>query len=201
MSSLPTRNPTQDHLVTPENSVLLLIDYQPIQVASIASMARREMVSNIVTVAKAAKLFKIPIVLSTVRVKMGMSPTIPQLKEVLPAAEELDRTQINAWEDKEFVQAVKATQRKKLLMAGLWTEACLTFPTLDALREGFEVYPLADCVGGTSEAAHKLALKRVIQAGAKPMSWVQLLCELQRDWIREETSHDFAKLLFTVEGH
>ena len=114
--------------------------------------------------------------------------------------EALDRTTINAWEDAEFVNAVKATGRKKLLMAALWTEACLTFPTLDAIREGYEGYPIVDAVGGTSVEAHRAALDRMIQAGARPTSWVQVLCELQRDWSRKETAGPFAEILFAVEG-
>jgi nicotinamidase-related amidase len=108
----------------------------------------------------------------------------------------LDRTTINAWEDVEFQRAVKATGRMKLVMTALWTEACLTFPTIDALREGFEIYPVVDAVGGTSVEAHRAALDRVEQAGAQPMSWVQLICELQRDWARTDTATDFARILF-----
>jgi nicotinamidase-related amidase len=202
MTSLATRDPRTDHLLTPQNSALLVIDYQPVQVTSIASMDRHALVGNIVNVAKAAKLFRLPIVLSTVNVKSGKNQgTIPQLTEVLGDAPALDRSQINAWEDAEFLAAVKATGRKKLVMTALWTEACLTFPTLDALRDGYEVYPVVDAVGGTSVEAHRAALKRVTQAGAQPVSWVQLLCELQRDWARTETAAPFAKLVFSVEGH
>jgi nicotinamidase-related amidase len=121
--------------------------------------------------------------------------------KVLTEAEIFERTTINAWEDKEFVQAVKATGRKKLIMTALWTEVCLTFPTLDAMREGYEVYPVVDAVGGTSVEAHRAALQRVKQAGAKPLGWVQMLCELQRDWSRKETAPKFAEILFAVEGH
>ena len=143
-----------------------------------------------------------PVVLSTVNVKTGANePTIHQLADVLDGIEALDRTTINAWEDAAFVSAVKATGRKKLLMTALWTEACLTFPTLDALREGYEVYPVVDAVGGTSFEAHRAALERVVQAGAQPTSWVQVLCELQRDWARTETAKQFAEILFAVEGH
>jgi nicotinamidase-related amidase len=155
-----------------------------------------------VAVAKTAKLYDVPIVLSTVNVKTGKNqPTIHQLADVLAGMEAFDRTTINAWEDEEFVNAVKATGRKKLLMTALWTEACLTFPTLDALREGYEVYPITDAVGGTSLEAHRAALERVVQAGARPTSWVQVLCELQRDWSRKETAGKFAEILFAVEGH
>jgi nicotinamidase-related amidase len=153
-------------------------------------------------VAKIAKLYGVPVVLSTVNVTTGRNaPTIAQLQEVLPGVPSYDRTTINAWEDAEFLAAVKATGRKKLLMAALWTEACLTFPALDALAEGYEVYPVIDAVGGTSLKAHDAALRRIEQAGAKPVSWVQLICELQRDWQRAATVPDFAKILFAVEGH
>jgi nicotinamidase-related amidase len=201
MTTLPTRDQAEDHLLTPKNCALLLIDYQPIQVGSIASMDRRDLVMNIVAVARTARLYGLPTVLSTVNVKTGANqPTIPQLAKVLDGVEALDRTTINAWEDREFVAAVKATGRKKLLIGALWTEACLSFPTLDAIREGYEVYPIVDAVGGTSVEAHRAALERMIQAGARPTSWVQVLCELQRDWSRKETAAPFAEILFAVEG-
>jgi nicotinamidase-related amidase len=202
MTSFPVRDQANDHLLTPKNCALIVIDYQPVQVGSIASMDRRDLVLNIVAVARTAKLYGVPVVLSTVNVKTGANqPTIHQLADVLDGIEAIDRTTINAWEDVEFVDAVKATGRKKLLMTALWTEACLTFPTLDALREGYEVYPIADAVGGTSLEAHRAAIDRVVQAGAQPTSWVQVLCELQRDWSRKETAGKFAEILFAVEGH
>jgi nicotinamidase-related amidase len=196
------RDQAADHLLTPMNSALIIIDYQPVQVTSVASMDRRALVTNIVCVARAAKLFGLPVVLSTVNVKTGRNaPTIHQLQDVLSGEESYDRTTINAWEDEGFVRAVKATSRKKLIMTALWTEACLTFPALDALKEGYEVYPVVDAVGGTSLEAHRAALERIVQAGAKPIGWVQLLCELQRDWARKETAGPFAEILFAVEGH
>lgn len=200
MTSEPMRDPAADQLLTPKNAALLIIDYQPVQVSSVASMDRRAMVENVVAVARAAKLFGVPVVLSTVNVKQGGDPTVDKLKAVLPDAEEIDRTTINAWEDVEFVRAVKATGRKKLIMAALWTEACLTFPTLDALKEGFEVYPIVDAVGGTSVEAHRAGLERIVRAGAQPTSVVQLLCELQRDWARKDTSDGFAEIAFGVLG-
>jgi nicotinamidase-related amidase len=200
MTSEPMRDPAADQLLTPKNAVLLIIDYQPVQVTSVVSMDRRAMVENVVAAARAAKLFGVPVVLSTVNVKQGGDPTVDKLKAVLPDAEEIDRTTINAWEDVEFVRAVKATGRKKLIMAALWTEACLTFPTLDALKEGFEVYPIVDAVGGTSLEAHRAGLERIVRAGAQPTSVVQLLCELQRDWARKDTSDGFAEIAFGVLG-
>ena len=202
MTSEAIRDPIKDQLLTPKNSAMIIVDYQPVQVTSVASMDRRTLVTNIVAVARIAKLYGLPIVLSTVNVKTGLNqPTIHQLQEILPGVEALDRTTINAWEDVQFNKAVKATGRKKLIMAALWTEACLTFPALDAIREGYEVYPVVDVVGGTSPEAHRAALDRIVQAGAKPVSWAQLICELQRDWQRKETAQEFANILFAVEGH
>jgi nicotinamidase-related amidase len=201
MTSQAIRDPVKDPLLTPQNSALIVIDYQPVQVDSIASMPRRTLVSNILSVARTARLYGLPVVLSTVNVKTGINqPTIPQLQEVLQGVESYDRTSINAWEDVEFVRAVRATGRKKLIMTALWTEACLAYPTLDAMREGYEVYPVVDAVGGTSPEAHLAALERVAQAGAQLVSWVQLICELQRDWQRKETAAEFSKILFAVVG-
>jgi nicotinamidase-related amidase len=202
MTSEAIRDPLMDQLLTPQNSALIIIDYQPVQVTSVASMDRRTLVTNIVAVARTAKLYGLPILVSTVNVKTGANqPTIHQLQDVLSGIESYDRTTINAWEDTQFVEAVRASGRRKLIMTALWTEACLTFPTLDAIREGYEVYPVVDAVGGTSPEAHRAALDRITQAGAKPVSWVQLICELQRDWQRKETAKEFANILFAVEGH
>jgi nicotinamidase-related amidase len=185
---MPIRDQVQDHLLTPKNATLLIIDYQPVQVSSIRSMDHKLLVDNIVRVAKTGIAYSMPMVVSTVNVKTGMNkPMIPELQAVLPGVEPLDRTTINAWEDAEFNKAVKATGRKKLIMAALWTEACLSFPALDAIREGYEVYPVVDAVGGTSVEAHRAALERVVQAGGKPISLPGLVCELQRDWVRKET--------------
>jgi nicotinamidase-related amidase len=197
MTSQAVRDQFADPLLTPKNAALIIIDYQPIQVGSIKSMDQELLVRNIVRVAKTAKAYGLPIVVSTVNVKSGRNqPMITQLQELLPGIEPLDRTTINSWEDVEFVAAVRATGRRKLLMAALWTEACLAFPALDAMREGFEVYPVVDAVGGTSLEAHRAALERIVQAGARPVSWVQLICELQRDWQRTETVKPFAEILF-----
>jgi nicotinamidase-related amidase len=137
-------------------------------------------------------------VLSTVNVANGQGPTLPELKAVLSDSDEIDRTQINSWEDVEFRRAVEATGRRKLIMAALWTEVCLAFPALDALREGFEVFPVVDAVGGTSLEAHRAGLERIVQAGAQPISWVSLACELQRDWARVETVPDVVDIVLTT---
>jgi nicotinamidase-related amidase len=201
MASEPIRDPAQDTLLTPKNAALIIIDYQPVQVNSIASMDRQLLINNIVGVAKIGLAYGLPIVHSTVNVKTGLNkPPIPQLHKVLKDLPTYDRTTINSWEDVEFVKAVKATGRKKLIMTALWTEACLTFPALDALREGYEVYPVVDAVGGTSVAAHETALRRIEQAGGKLISWTQLLCELQRDWARKETVPAFMDLFIGTGG-
>ena len=188
MSSLPMRDPEKDHLLTPKNAALIVIDYQPTQVNSINSMDRKQLIANITATVMAAKTFNLPVVLSTVNVKSGANKeTIPQIRELLGDHPSYDRTSINAWEDADFYAAVKATGRTKLLMTALWTEACLAFPALDALKEGYEVYPVVDSVGGTSLVAHEAALRRMEQSGAKLTSNTQLICELQRDWNRKET--------------
>jgi nicotinamidase-related amidase len=198
--SIP-RDPVSDHLLTPRNCALLVIDYQPTQVGSVASHDRRALVANITAVVRTAKLFGVPVVTSTVNVKTGINrPMIRQLADVFPD-EPIDRTTVNAWEDDDFRAAVEATGRRNLVIAALWTEVCLCFPTLDALHDGYEVYPVIDAVGGTSIEAHDLAVQRMVQAGAKPISWVQFICELQRDWQRKETAGEFAKILFAVEGY
>lgn len=196
------RDPMADHLLTPQNAAVLIIDFQPVQVNSIASRDKRQLVANITALARIAKLYGLPVVLATVNVSTGRNqPTIRQIIEVLGDAPIIDRTSINAWEDQDFVAAVKATGRKKLIMAALWTEVCLVHPALDALAEGFEVYPVVDACAGASLEAHDAALDRLVQAGAKPTSWVQLICELQRDWNREATVPGFADILFAIEGH
>jgi nicotinamidase-related amidase len=193
----PIRDPSKDHLLTPQNCVLIIIDYQPVQVGSIKSMDQDVLVDRVVHLAQLAMLYRLPIVLSTVNVSTGQNqPTIPPLRDALPGVPALDRTTINAWEDVEFKQAVRATGRRKLIMAALWTEACLTFPSLDAMLEGYDTYSVTDAVGGTSPEAHQAGLNRIAQAGGKLTSVVQVACELQRDWARQETAAGFTKILF-----
>jgi nicotinamidase-related amidase len=197
MTSEPIRDPLTDPLLTPHNSALVVIDYQPSQIGVVTSMDRELLVRNIVSVARTATTFGLPVVLSTVNVANGQGHTVPELKEVLADNVELDRTQINAWEDVEFRHAVEASGRKKLIMTALWTEVCLTFPSLDALRAGYEVYPVVDAVGGTSPEAHRAGLERIVQAGAQPLSWVSLACEMQRDWGRQDTVPDIVDIVLT----
>ena len=191
------RDPATDPLLTPRNAALVVIDYQPSQVQTVTSMDRELLVDNIVSVARLATTFDLPVVLSTVNVANGQGPTIPELKAVLSDSVEIDRTQIDSWENDDFRHAVEATGRKKLIMTALWTEVCLAFPSLDAMREGYEIFPVVDAVGGTSPEAHRAGLERILRAGAQPVSWVSLACELQRDWAREETVADTIEIVLT----
>jgi nicotinamidase-related amidase len=197
MTSEPMRDPLSDPLLTPANSALVVIDYQPSQIQAVTSMDTELLVRNIVSVARLSKTYGLPVVLSTVNVANGQPPTIPELKDLFSMNPEIDRTQINAWEDIEFRRAVEATGRKKLIMTALWTEVCLAFPSLDVLREGYEVFPVVDAVGGTSPEAHRAGLERIVQAGAQPITWVSLACELQRDWARVDTVPDVVDIVLT----
>jgi nicotinamidase-related amidase len=187
MTSAPVRDPVADHLLTPQNTAFLLIDYQPQQLDAVRSMDRALLVKNAVSTVKTIKTYEIPVVYSTVNFTNGREqPTLPELAGLLTDDKPLDRTTINSWEDIEFVQAVHATGRRKLIICALWTEMCMAFAALDALREGYEVYPVVDAIGGTSPEAHRAGLDRVIQAGGQPISWVSLAGELLRDWARPQ---------------
>jgi len=178
------RDPAADPLLAPGNCVLALIDYQPEQYAGVTSENVEVLGEHVVMLAKTAMAFGVPVVLSTVYVRHGMQGTVPELTEVLPGVEEIDRTTMNSWEDPEFRSAVLKTGRRKLILAGLWTEVCVAFPALDALREGFEVFVVEDAIGGVSATAHKAAMQRMVEAGAVPVTVLALACELQRDWGR-----------------
>ena len=187
MASAPIRDQLGDHLITPQNAALLLIDYQPSQFATVRSMDTDLLLKNVVSTVKAARAFDVPIVHSTVNVANGQGTTVPELSELLEDSPPIDRTSVNSWEDTDFLAAVRATGRRKLVFCALWTEVCMAFAALDALREGYEVYPVLDAIGGTSVEAHRAGVERVVQAGGQPIGWVSLACELQRDWGRQET--------------
>ncbi|MGZ3712591.1 MAG: hydrolase [Bdellovibrionota bacterium] len=183
--STPIRNQVKDRLLTPKNSVFVFIDYQPEQFRGVTSRSKEELLLNIQTLAKAARDFAVPAIVTTVGVAMGINEgSIPELREGLPEVDEIDRTTLNAWEDEDFLAAVKASGRKKIIMSGLWTEVCVAFPTIDALSAGYEVYPVVDAIGGITKETHDTAIARMIQAGAHPVTALALACELQRDWAR-----------------
>ncbi len=153
---------------------------------------------NAVSTVRTVNAYRVPVVHSTVNVASGQQqPTVPELAELVQGAEPLDRTTMNAWEDVEFVAAVRATGRRKLILCALWTEICMSFAALDALREGYDVYPVVDAIGGTSLEAHRAGLERTVKAGAQPISWVSLAGELQRDWARQDTVPALIEIVLT----
>lgn len=186
--STPVRD--RDPLLSPKNAAFAFIDYQPEQFAGVGSHPMDQIMPNLLLLGKAAKAWSVPVVLSTVAVKMGVNEaTVPELREALGSVEEIDRTSMNSWEDADFRNAIEATKRKKIVLAGLWTEVCVAFPALDMLREGYEVYVVADAIGGVTMDAHERAMQRMVQAGARPVTALAVACELQRDWARPDADH------------
>jgi nicotinamidase-related amidase len=195
MASATVRDQLGDHLLTPQNAALVLIDYQPSQFATVRSIDAELLLKNVVSTVKAARTFDVPIVHSTVNVANGQGTTVPELASLLEDSPPIDRTSVNSWEDVDFLAAVRATGRRKLIFCALWTEVCMAFAALDALREGYEVYPVVDAIGGTSAEAHRAGVERVVQAGGQPIGWVSLACELQRDWNRQETVPEIVEIV------
>ena len=174
-------------LLTPGESVVALIDYQPQMFFGVGSHDRYAVLNNAVTLAKAAQLFNVPVVLSTVAAKSFSGELQPEIQALFPDQDPIDRTTMNSWEDKNFKSAVTGFERKKIIIAGLWTEVCVCFPTLDAVAEGYDVYVPTDACADISAEAHERAVQRAIQAGAVPMTTLQVMFEWQRDWARSET--------------
>ncbi|MFZ6048986.1 hydrolase [Pseudomonas sp. CR3202] len=174
-------------LLNPTNSTLILIDHQPQMAFGVQSIDRQQLKNNTVALAKSAKIFNVPTILTSVETESFSGFIWPELLGVFPGQQPVERTSMNSWEDEKFVAAVKATGRKKLVMAALWTEVCLTFPALEAIEAGYEVYIVTDASGGTSQEAHDMAVQRMIQAGAIPVTWQQVLLEYQRDWSKRES--------------
>lgn len=194
MSRLDIPGSEIQSLLTPENCALTLIDYQPQPVFHIQSIDRQLLINNVTGLAKTARLFAIPTIVTTVLADEFAGPLLPELRDVFPDAEVIDRNSLNAWQDPEFRAAVEATGRRRLIMAGIWTEVCLAVPALSAREAGYEVYFVVDAVGGVSTDAHNAAVERLIQAGAIPITWIALLQELQRDWSRTETAEEMFRI-------
>ncbi|EMJ9774917.1 hydrolase [Morganella morganii] len=174
-------------LLNPQNSAVIFIDHQPQMAFGVANIDRQQLKNNTVGLAKAAKIFNVPTIYTSVETESFSGYIWPELLAVHPESTPIERTSMNSWEDPKFVEAVKATGRKKLVMAALWTEVCLNFPTLMAIEAGYEVYIVTDASGGTSVDAHERSIDRMVQAGAVPVTWQQVLLEYQRDWARKET--------------
>ncbi len=183
-------------MINPSNCALALIDFQPAMFQGVQSHDRKVIVDNVQVLARAAKLFEVPTVISTVAKDSFSGPFMPEVTEsVFPDHAVVDRTSINSWLDANFRKAVEATRRKRIVVAGLWTSACVTFPTLDMLAAGYEVLIVADACGDTSPEAHERAVQRLVQAGAAPLTTLQFLFELQQDWARSGTYDGVMEIL------
>ncbi|AQW49478.1 hydrolase [Streptomyces violaceusniger] len=186
-------------LLTPEESVVVLIDHQPFQFANLNSHEPTMIVNNSVGLAKAAKVFDVPTILTTVLEERG-GYLIKGLQDVFPEQKPINRTFVNTWQDERVVDAVKATGRKKLIIAGLWTEVCVAMPAIQAAGEGFEVFVVTDASGGASKEAHDMAVRRMVQAGVVPITWLAVMSEWQRDYAREETVPGLTEILLEHGG-
>src|SRR5882672_9438701 len=178
---------TEKGLLTPDNCVVTLIDLQPQMLFGVSSHDRQTIINNNVAVSKATRVFDVPVVLSTVEVESFSGRMWPQIEAVFPGQPQIERSSMNAWDDANFVAAIQKTGRKKIVLAGLWTETCVALPTIQALHDGFEIYVLEDCCGDVSTLAHENAMKRVVQAGAVPVTSLSFMLELQRDWGQKDT--------------
>ncbi len=188
MSSRPAlAKRSEKGLLTPDNCVVAFIDLQPQMLFGVASADRQSIINNNVLLAKAAKVFGVPVVLSTVESKSFSGNTWPHLLAALPGVTPIERSSMNSWDDVNFVAAIKKTGKKKIVLSGLWTETCVALPTVQAISDGYEIYVVEDCCGDVSLLAHDNAMKRVIQAGAKPVTALSTMLEWQRDWAQRET--------------
>ena len=187
----------RDHLLSPENAALVLIDYQPGLVDGTHSIDRDVLTNNVVAMAKAARLFELPIVVTTIGVRGGyQEPTLPEIMAQLDGVEPIDRSTVDAWDSPEVRAAIEATGRRKMIMGALWTEVCLVYPALDMLRDGYEVYAVSDISGGTTVDAHERGMQRLIQAGAVPLTWEAAMAELGR-----QASYDVAGFVRVMQEH
>lgn len=188
-----------DALLRPEDSIVVLIDHQPFQFANLHSHEPTMIANNVIGLAKTAKVFGVPTILTTVLEERG-GYLIKGLQDVYPDQKPIDRTLINTWQDARVVDEVKKSGRKQLILAALWTEVCLAMPALHALAEGYDVFIVTDASGGVSAEAHDMAVRRMTAAGAVPITWLALAAEWQRDWAREETISDLAAVQLEHAG-
>jgi len=186
-------------LLKPDECALLLVDFQAGLAFGVESTARQALLNNAVALARTAIAFQVPVIASTSASRVYSGPMIPALQEALPSIAPIERRNMNAWEDEAVHRAVTGLGRKRLLVAGLLTEACVSFPVLSALKEGFEVFVVGDACGGLSPAGHDLALRRMEAVGAQVTSWIQVLLEFQRDWTRHET-YEAARSIVVANG-
>src|SRR5882762_5173001 len=174
-------------LLTPDNCVVAIIDLQPQMLFGVSNFDRQSIINNNVALAKATQVFKIPVVLSTVETKSFSGNMWPQIQAVFPKQVPIERSSMNSWDDENFVAAIRKTGKKKIVLSGLWTETCVALPTVQAIHDGYEVYVVEDCCGDVSQLAHDNAMKRVVQAGGKPVTSLSVMLEWQRDWAHKGT--------------
>ena len=188
MSQNPNRaKRSEKGLLTPDNCVVALIDHQPQMLFGVSNFDRQSIINSTVALAKASQVFDLPVVLSTVETKSFSGNQWPQIRAIFPQQVPIERSSMNSWDDKNFVSAIEETGRKKIVLAGLWTETCVALPTIQAIHDGYEVYVVEDCCGDVSQLAHNNAMKRVVQAGAKPVTSLSVMLEWQRDWAQRDT--------------
>src|SRR5712692_8785746 len=192
------RKLSEKGLLTPDNCVVTLIDLQPQMLFGVANFDRQTIINNNVALSKAARVFDVPVILSTVETKGFSGNMWPHIQAVFPKQTPIERTTMNSWDDENFVAAVKKSGRKKIVLAGLWTESCVTLPTIQALHDGYELYVVEDCCGDVSQLAHDNAMKRVVQTGAKPVTALSVMLEWQRDWAHKDT---YDAILDIVKNH
>jgi nicotinamidase-related amidase len=174
-------------LLTPDNCVVAIIDLQPQMLFGVANFDRQAVINNNLVLTKAARVFDVPVVLSTVETQGFSGQMWPQIAAVFPGQQSIERSTMNSWDDASFVAAIKRSARKKIVLAGLWTETCVALPTVQAIHDGYEVYVVEDCCGDVSELSHRNAMQRVVQAGAKPVTALSVMLEWQRDWAHKGT--------------
>jgi len=194
-------NPNNDpanaskELLNPTNHVLLMIDHESQMAFAVESQPIEELRNNTGLLSAAATLYEVPTIVTTVAERSFSGPVFPEIKEYFPnESEYVDRTTMNSWEDKRVVEAVGKTGKKKLVIAGLWTEVCVLSAALSAMEDGYEIYVVVDASGGTSQEAHDMAMARMMQLGVKPITSLQYMLEIHRDWARTDTYNDIVKI-------
>jgi len=187
MASKSRTKRSEKGLLTPDNSVVAIIDLQPQMLFGVANFDRQTIINNNIVLSKAARVFDVPVVLSTVETKSFSGNMWPQIQAIFPNQKPIERTTMNSWDDKNFVSAIEKTGRKKIVLSGLWTETCVALPTIQAIHDGYEVYVVEDCCGDVNQLSHDNAMKRVVQAGAKPVTALSVMLEWQRDWAEKDT--------------
>jgi nicotinamidase-related amidase len=187
-------------LLTPKNSVLLMIDYQPQMAFGVVSIDRQTLKNNVVALAQAVKLFHVPAIITSVETESFSGFIWPELLDTFPKCDIIERTSMNAWDSQSVRQCVEATGKKKLILAGLWTEVCINMCAFSAMQDDYELYVVEDACGGTSQIAHESSMERMQQAGVVPLTWQQLVLEWQRDWARKETYDGVMKIVKEHSG-